>query len=352
MELLGYSFDAIALGTAIGITIGALVAAEVLIRIFDFVFRTLSSRTKTTLDDRLFEASRGPVRLLFFLFGVYFAVHYSYGPQVIFSRSLDEWLAVALIGAVGHAVASLVNAFLVWYSNEFKGNVLSKEIFPIIRKLVKVSIYLFTFLILLSQLGVEILPLIAGLGIAGLAVGLALQPTFANFFGGIHLLLDKTFKVGDFIAVDSETGTTGFVKRIGWRTTKLKSFANTEYIIPNDKISNSTIINYSSASDKGRSVVFEVGVNYESDPDKVEKLLKEAVKNAAKKNASIVKDFETVARFENFGDSALYFKLIFQVDKYEARYGAQAQVKRELLLLFRKNKVTVPFPIRTVYLKK
>jgi len=117
-------------------------------------------------------------------------------------------------------------------------------------------------------------------------------------------------------------------------------------------MSNSTIINYSSASDKGRAVVFEEGVGYDSDPDLVEKLLKQAVENAAKKNSSIAKDFDTVARFENFGDSALYFKLIFQVDRYEERYGAQAKVKREILLLFRKNKVTVPFPIRTVYLKK
>ena len=352
MDLLGYQFNAVALASAVGIILGALIIVEVLIRVFNVVFHALSSRTKTTLDDRLFEASRGPIRLLFFFIGVYFAVHYAYGPQILLSRSLDDWLVIALIGAAGHFAASLVNAFLVWYANEFKGSKLSKEIFPITRKLVKVSIYAITLLVMLGQLGVEIMPLLAGLGIAGLAVGFALQSTLENFFGGIHILLDKTFKVGDYVAINSESGTTGFVKKIGWRTTKLKSFGNTEYIVPNDTVANATVINYSSARDKGRSVVFEVGVGYESDPNKVEKLLKQAVKNAAKKNQAIVKDYETIARFENFGDSALSFKLIFQVDKYESRYGAQAQVKRELLLLFRKNKVSVPFPIHTVYLKK
>jgi small-conductance mechanosensitive channel len=352
MDLLGYQFDAVALGMAIGIIIGAVIVAEVLLRLFNAVFKRISSQTKTTLDDRILEASHGPFRLLFALFGVYFAVQYAYGPQVIFSRSLNDWLLIAFIGAAGHAAASLINASLVWYASEFKGSKLSKEIFPITRKLVKVSIYVVTLLVMLSQLGVEIMPLLAGLGVIGLAVGLALQSTLANFFGGIHILLDKTFKVGDYVAINSESGTRGFVKKIGWRTTKLKSFANTEYIVPNDIIANATVINYSSARDKGRSVVFEVGVDYESDPNKIEKLLKQAVKNAARKNPAIVKDYKTVARFENFGDSSLSFKLVFQVDKYTSRYGAQAQVKRELLLLFRKNKVNVPYPIRTVYLKK
>ncbi|PIO02752.1 mechanosensitive ion channel protein MscS, partial [Candidatus Micrarchaeota archaeon CG09_land_8_20_14_0_10_55_25] len=182
---------------------------------------------------------------------------------------------------------------------------------------------------------------------------LALQSTLSNFFAGVYILVDKPVKVGDYVSIDSESsGVTGFVKEIGWRNTKIQSFGNTVFVLPNDKVANSTIINYSSAKDKGRGVLFDVGVDYSSDADKVERLLREAVKEAAKKNEQIVKDFEPVVRFENFGDSALYFKVIFRVQDYTARWSAEAQVKRRILDLFRKNKVSVPFPIRTVYLKK
>jgi len=333
--------------------IAAFVLAELLLAVFDKLLRSLVSRTQTKLDDMLFEASRGSVRLLFVVLAVYLAVGQFLGDPVAFGHPLDFYLLVGVIVAAAHFIASLVNAFLKWSIHE-KGYRKDKTaFFPLFRKLVLLFIYVLAFTIILTLFGIEIGPVLASLGIAGLAVALALQSTLSNFFAGVYILVDKPVKVGDYVSIDSESsGVTGFVKEIGWRNTKIQSFGNTVFVLPNDKVANSTIINYSSAKDKGRGVLFDVGVDYSSDADKVERLLREAVKEAAKKNEQIVKDFEPVVRFENFGDSALYFKVIFRVQDYTARWSAEAQVKRRILDLFRKNKVSVPFPIRTVYLKK
>ena len=353
MEILGYSFSGLKVLFTLAAIVASAVVAEVLLRVFERVFKSLAAKTKTTLDDRLVEAEHGPLRLLIIIPGTYLALVYFYGTYAVLERPLEFWFGLALIIGFGHLAANVVSAFMRWYANEVSGARPKADVFPIARKIVKLTVYLATAIIVLQELGVEIGPLLAGLGIAGLAVALALQSTLANFFSGVYLLSDKPVRVGDYVSIDSETsGVSGTVREIGWRTTKVQTLGNVIFVLPNEKVANSVIVNYSSSRDAGRSVIFKVGVDYESDPDKVVKLLKQAVVNAAKKNEAIVKDYKPIARFENFGDSALSFKLIFQVTSHVDRWAAEAQVKRELLDLFRKNKVSVPFPVRTVHLKR
>ena len=345
LPLTGYGFTAAAI-------IASIILADIVITVLDKVFHGLTSKTQTKLDDMLFEASRGPTKLLFVVLGIYLSALYFLGAPSLWGYDWDFFLLVSMILVAGNFVASLLNAFLRWSIIE-KGYRKGKTaFFPMFRKIILIAVYAVTVTIVLSLFGVEIGPILASLGIAGLAVALALQSTLSNFFAGIYILADKPFKVGNFIAVDSEGGVSGFVKEIGWRNTKIQSFANTVFVLPNDKLVNSTIINYSASKDKGRSVVFEVGVDYDSDANKVIKLLKQAVEQSKKKTDAISRDLPVIARFENFGDSALYFKLIFKINEYTQRWGAQSIVKREILDLFRKHKVNVPFPIRTVYLKK
>ncbi len=340
-------------GFVAGALVASLLFAEALLFVFDKLFKGLVSRTQTKLDDVLFEASRGPTKLLFMVLAAYLAVDRFLGGPSAFGRPLDFYLLVGVIVAAAHFAASLLNAFMKWSIYE-KGYRKGKTaFFPMFRKIILLAVYAFAFTVILTLFGVEIGPLLASLGIAGLAVALALQSTLSNFFAGVYILADKPLKIGDYVSIGSESsGVTGFVKEIGWRNTKVQSFANTVFVLPNESVVNSTIINYTSSKDKGRGVLFDVGVDYSSDPDKVERLLKKAVEKAAKKDESIDSEYQTISRFQNFGDSALTFRLIFRVKDYTSRWAAESHVKKEILKLFRKSKVNVPFPIRTVYLKK
>lgn len=124
-------------------------------------------------------------------------------------------------------------------------------------------------LLVLGSLGISVTPLIASLGITSLAVALALQPTLENFFSGVQILIDKPFRIGDFIELES--GEQGFVDKIGWRSTWIKMLPNNIVIVPNSKVSQSKIINYY-YPEKELSVPVEVGVHYNSDLDFVEKV--------------------------------------------------------------------------------
>ena len=126
-----------------------------------------------------------------------------------------------------------------------------------------------TVLIILSNMGVSITPIIASLGITSLAVALALQPTLENFFSGIQLVMDKPIRIGDYIELDS--GEQGFVEKIGWRSTWIRMLPNNIVIMPNSKLSNSKLINYY-YPERELSVPVEVGVHYSSDLELVEKV--------------------------------------------------------------------------------
>ncbi len=124
-------------------------------------------------------------------------------------------------------------------------------------------------LLVLGSLGISVTPLIASLGITSLAVALALQPTLENFFSGVQIIIDKPFRIGDFIELES--GEQGFVDKIGWRSTWIKMLPNNIVIVPNSKVSQSKIINYY-YPEKELSVPVEVGVHYNSDLEFVEKV--------------------------------------------------------------------------------
>ncbi len=342
---------------SLGIIVVSVIIADVLLVLFEKLFRKLTTRTKTTLDDFLFEHLRSPFRAFLLVFGVYAALSFSFPEFSFLERELQDWLFLVLILVAGYAGGAVVDGFFKWYSSEsdetnLKRKVsISKNIFPLARKLSKIGVYSVAVLIVLSELGVEIGPLLAGLGIAGLAVALALQSVLANFFAGLYILSDKPIRVGDRISLDSEAGLTGNVEQIGWRSTRILSPGNVTYVIPNDKIANSVIVNYDLLPGGGRSVVIPVGVSYDSEVAKVEKALREADEDLKKKNPAVVKEFEPIIRFNGFGDSALNYLYIFQTKTYADRFQAINEAHGLVLEKFRKHGIDIPFPIRTVYMR-
>jgi len=205
-------------------------------------------------------------------------------------------------------------------------------------------------LMILGVLGVSIAPLITALGIGGLAVALALQDTLANLFSGIHILVEQSIRVGDFIRLES--GQEGYVEDITWRTTRVRMLPNNMVVIPNSKLSQSVVTNYY-LPEKRMSLLIPVGVSYAADPERIEHLLVEVAKGAVGRVPGLLGEPEPFVRFiPGFGESALEFTLICQVREFVDQYLAQHELRKAIFKRFREEGIEIPFPHRTVYLRE
>jgi len=203
---------------------------------------------------------------------------------------------------------------------------------------------LIVLIVILNIWGVNIGPFLAGLGIAGLAVALALQPTLSNVFSGISIIMDGTFKVGDVIQL--ENGKMGEVYRIGLRATRIKSFDNEMIIIPNSHIANAVVQNFFQP-DISIRVNVEFGVEYGVDPEYIKKLAIEEIE----KIDFINKEEEVRVLFTQMADSALNFKAMFWVDDIAKKWPAHQEAMSRIYRRLYEEKIGIPFPQQTVWFR-
>lgn len=213
----------------------------------------------------------------------------------------------------------------------------------------KLTIWTLGILVLLGSLGVAVTPILTALGVGGLAVALALQETLSNFFAGVHLLLSRPVRVGDFVKI--ETGQEGTVLDIGWRSTKLRMPQNNIVVVPNSKMAQSILINYS-MPDPRMVLSIPVNVGYDADPDRVERILLEEVRGAMGKVPGLLADPPPAALLvPGFGESGLNFTLNCHVRDFEDQGPVQHELRKRILRRFRNEGLSIPFPQRTVHLE-
>ena len=200
-------------------------------------------------------------------------------------------------------------------------------------------------LIVLSNPGVSITPLIASLGITSLAVALALQPTLENFFSGVQLVLDKPIRVGDYIELES--GEQGYVEKIGWRSTWIRMLPNNTVIMPNSVLSQSKIINYYYPS-RELSVPVELGVHYNSDLSHVEQVCLEVAKEILCKHAGGVESYDTFVLFHTFDDSSINLTVMLRAHEYVDRFFLKSDFIKRIHERFSAEGIVIPFPIRAI----
>jgi small-conductance mechanosensitive channel len=181
-------------------------------------------------------------------------------------------------------------------------------------------------------------------------VALALQDTLANLFAGIHILLEKSVRVNDFIKL--ETGQEGYVQDITWRTTRIRMLPNNMVVIPNSKLAQSVVTNYY-LPEKRMSLLISISVSYSSDPDQVERILIDEAKKGAVDIPGLLAVPEPFVRFiPGFGDSSLDFTLICQVAEFTDQYLAQHEIRKRIFKRFKEAGIEIPFPHRTVYIRE
>lgn len=210
--------------------------------------------------------------------------------------------------------------------------------------LINWSLKIILFVLVITQLGVKTTSLVAIVGAAGLAIGLALQGSLANFAGGVLILLLKPFKVGDFIKAQGQEGT---VKEISIFQTKLNTFGNQLAIIPNGKLSNETIVNFTEEGIRREALTF--GIDY---GDNV-KLAKDILLTLINEQETVIQEVgkEPMIILAELGDSSVNLSLRYWA-KNEDFWNIRWLVLEEGKERLEAAGITIPFPQRDVHLYK
>ncbi len=309
----------------------------------DRVLRRVAARTSMTMDDELLDFLHGPICWTIFWLGVAHAL--------LVGQLIEPWQTVlpsltkTMILVIWTYTATRV---FNWLARRTLGGPaehekIGKDVVLLMKNVIRVVIIATGVLWLLTIWKIDLTPLFASAGIAGIAVALAAKDTLANFFGGVSVFMDKTFKLGDYIVLDS--GERGEVMEIGIRSTRIKTRDDVMVTIPNSLIANSKIINESAPVPRFRIRV-PLGVAYGSDLDLVEQVLLKV----ALANPDVSREPEARVRMRAFGDSSVNFELLCWVDDPSRKGLVIHNILKTIYQAFRENEITIPFPQRDVHL--
>ena len=314
-----------------------------------FILIGLAKKTKTLFDDRLIQIVRRPFLFIIVLYGALqsvFKLHFTIGLQIyILQVSIFVFFVVGI-----YILYKVYNETLEAWTIKKGGetSMFGAVLKPILKKIGISIILVGGFIFALNASGIEITALLAGAGIMGIVIAFAAQDTLSNFFSGIHLLLDRPFKIGDVIYM--EPGKYWRVENVGMRSTRLYSIFDHELVImPNNSVANQKIINIVKPDAKIRKKI-KVSVAYGTDLKKVNKILLEI----AKKHPNVVKEkkFEPLVRLTDFGESGIDFTINLWIDEVMNQWVVLSDIRMEIDVRFKKENITIPFPQRTVWINQ
>lgn len=213
---------------------------------------------------------------------------------------------------------------------------------------VKIIIFAVCGMLILDNLGVSLTPIITTLGIGSLAVAIALQDTLGNFFAGLHIKADRPIQIGHYIRLES--GEEGYVEHIGWRSTKVRMLPNNMVVVPNNKLVQSIITNYY-LPEKELAVLVQVGVHYDGDLEKVERVTCEVAREVLKTVPGGVASFEPFIRYHTFNQSSIDFNVVLRAREFTDGFVVKHEFIKRLQARYAKEGIIIPFPIRTVHLR-
>lgn len=304
---------------------------------------TLAKKTKTDIDDTLIKIVRS-VRPPFYFFVAFYLGFKSLIVPALLERATNIVLVVWVVAQAIIALQILLDFLVRKYvgREEEPG---TKEAVKLLSRVTKGVLWAIGLLFVLSNLGINVTSLVAGLGIGGVAVALALQNILGDLFSSFAIFFDKPFVVGDFIVVGEHMGT---VKKIGIKTTRITALQGEEIIIPNNELTSARIQNFKRM--KERRLVFRFGVTYDTPVAKLKKIpgmIKKIIQGTR------LTRFDRT-HFVEFGDSSLNFEVAYYVKSPEYNKARDIHQKIHLAIMeqFEKEGIEMAFPTRTIYLEK
>lgn len=331
---------AIALGIFIGLSL-----------VFRFIqwgvlkrLENLSKKTETDVDDTLIEVVRSLKPAFYYLVALYFALQWL-SFSTLASRIIDGVILLVVAYQVVTALHILVDYVFRKKAERDGGD--TEKAFQFLSTFIKWILWLIAIIAVLSNLGIDVTSLIAGLGIGGIAVALALQNILSDLFSSFAIYLDKPFEVGDFIIVGNNSGT---VERIGIKTTRLRALQGEEIVISNKELTSARVQNMKKMEE--RRATFTFGVVYETKPDVLEKipaLVREIFKSVGESRARLDR-----VHLAKLNDSSVDFDVVYYVptSDYAAFMDTQQEILLKLFAQFGKEKIDFAYPTQTVFVAK
>jgi MscS family membrane protein len=325
----------------------------VLKKISDHVFEKriipLFNKTRIDIDNLFFEALSKPFGVLILIGGIA-------GAMAVLPLPEEPNINGFIFGTLKSASAVDFLWFLfriVDIATKYLGRLaerteskLDEQLIPLVNRALKITIGAISFLWIIQLLGYNVSSLLAGLGIGGLAVALALQDTLSNFFGSVFIFLDRPFMVGDWIKIGDVEGT---VEDVGFRSTRIRTWPATLVAMPNKTVANASIDNWSRMPKRRVSQV--VGVTYETTADQMEKAVA-SIKEIVVNDTGVNQDF-VVVRFVDFGESSLNI-LVYYFTNATAFADYNETKERINLAIMRKLKeqgLSIALPTMSIYME-
>ena len=284
-----------------------------------------------------------------------------YALLLVIGTYLIRLFNIGLLEKIFHAsfiilFASPVNEFFIIAIKYLEKNLADKTetkidniVFDLLKKFAGAIIYITAIIIALDMLGVNVMPFIAGAGVAGIAIGFAAKDTLSNLIAGVLLIIDRPFEIGDRIEVwtaPSGSATWGDVIDIGLRATKIKTTDNIIIVIPNNEIMKRDIINYTIITSKIR-VRVNIGIAYDADMEKAKELIIKVADTAD----WIAKDPAPKVVVRNFGASSVDLQLRVWIANARKRMDTISYVTDNIKTEFDKGGIEIPYPKRDIFIK-
>jgi small-conductance mechanosensitive channel len=315
-------------------------------RIFFRALRSWSQRSPTRAVQALQDSLRGPTHIWNVILAVHFAIQSSALPPR-FTEKAPEILQVLFIASLTLMCMRIVGDLVRNFGDSIPGAV---PVTTLSQNLAQLVVLILGILVGLRLIGIEITPILTALGVGGLAVALALQDTLSNLFAGFYISVARQVRPGDYIKLN--TGEEGYVTDISWRSTTLRGLSNNMVIVPNSKLAQANVTNYY-LPEKRMGASVQVGVSYDSDIDRVERVLLEIGMKAVAEVPGMLAEPSPAVTFDpGFGESSLSFTLGFQIAEFSNQYSVRHEIRKRIFHRFRQEGIEMPFPTRTILMPR
>jgi MscS family membrane protein len=342
--ILGVDIFQILIG--IGIFLIFLVFRGIISKVIIKKLEIISKRTTNKLDDTFVNSLEGPARFLPIVIGFFIASYYmtfsSEGRDIV--DTINRTLITILIFWVIHQIIEPVSYVLSGLDQ-----LLSRELIGWIIKSLKILIFILGLAAVLELWGIKIGPIIAGLGLFGVAVALGAQDLFKNLISGILVLVEKRFKIGDWISVDGVIE--GIVEKIGFRSTSIRKFDKSLAIIPNFQFAENAVTNVSETSNW--RIRWAITLQYDTTIDQLKKI-RDDIEAYINKSEDFNQSVGVAVRIEKFSDSSI--DLLVRCFTKSGSWNDWLEVKEKLAIeikqIVESNKASFAFPSQSIYIEK
>jgi MscS family membrane protein len=342
--ILGVDFFQIIIG--LGIFVIFLVFRGLISKLIIKKLEIISKRTTNKLDDTFVKAMEGPARFLPIVLGVFFASYYmSFSDETrSFVDNINRTLITILIFWIIHQIIEPISYILSGLDK-----ILTRELVGWIIKSLKILVFILGAAAVLELWGIKIGPIIAGLGLFGVAVALGAQDLFKNLISGILVLVEKRFKMGDWILVEGIIE--GIVEKIGFRSTVIRKFDKSLAIIPNFQFAENAVINISQTTNW--LISWMITLQYDTTVDQLK-----TIRNQIEEHINSDEDFDTslglAVRVDKFSDSSIdmYVRCFSKTDDWEEWLSVKEKLALEIKQIVEKNKASFAFPSQSIYVEK